>query len=269
MLDLTQLRLADTRQNGVTGGCLWKATTAINGTKYYCKCSNYYSGVKAFGDESFYEVICSRLFKLLGFNCVSCVLELAKLRVNGRLYVTHICKASNYARGAASRISLDDCVAALNGNVIATIQMLHLQNQINQMLVADFLTIQRDRHGNNIEVLYRDDGTIQLAPLFDNGLSFLAPFPLCYKNSLQHVPTFDPFCDVPVNNYIGERSLFLNLSLISHPVLVRALSAPALDTLFLGMHRHFPALYTQKIKEIIWKRYNYLKGGGYIIEAEV
>ena len=43
---------------------------------------------------------------------------------------------------------------------------------IYQMLVVDYLILNRDRHGANIEVL-RDTKrkTLRLAPIFDHGLS--------------------------------------------------------------------------------------------------
>ncbi len=42
------------------------------------------------------------------------------------------------------------------------------------MLVVDFVILNRDRHGANIEVLRNSrDKTLRLAPLFDHGLSLL------------------------------------------------------------------------------------------------
>ena len=164
-------------------------------------------------------------------------------------------------------MTLGDFVIMHGCSAVSAIQELSLQDSLNQMLVADFLTIQRDRHENNIELLCRE-GIIYLAPLFDNGLSFLAPFPVCYaSSSLPRVEAFDPLSNVVVNNYIGERSLFMNLSLISQPVRVQPLRMYSLDSLFYGMKNLLPDAYIKKIKEIIWKRYEYLKRGGYILEA--
>ena len=48
------------------------------------------------------------------------------------------------------------------------------KDYVEQMLVVDYLILNRDRHRANVEVL-RNSGThtIRLAPLFDHGLSLL------------------------------------------------------------------------------------------------
>ena len=50
------------------------------------------------------------------------------------------------------------------------------EGQIKQMMLVDYLIANRDRHGSNIEVILSPDGSARLAPIFDNGLSFVAPF---------------------------------------------------------------------------------------------
>lgn len=48
---------------------------------------------------------------------------------------------------------------------------MNMQAFINKMLVVDYITINRDRHGANIEILKYKDKEV-FAPLFDNGLTF-------------------------------------------------------------------------------------------------
>lgn len=267
MYDLTHLKLATTKANGVSYGCYYKASEVVNGTKYYYKCSNFYSGLPAFGDESLYEVICSRLFERLGFRHTKYVLLRARVYVEGSVHYTYLCKSADFSKGFTSRMTFGDYVTATGYTVTNAIQHAHLYSSICQMLVADFLTIQRDRHENNMEILNKQDGTMQLAPLFDNGLSFFAPLPACYPDSHQRVKDFDPMTDVAANNYIGARSLLTNLNLIRSPVRVRRLDMAKLDSLFYGMSKLLPDFYREKIKEIIRTRYEYLKCGGYIIET--
>lgn len=269
MYDLTGLRLSNIRCNGASYGCFYKGTEVINDKKYYYKCSNFYSGLPAFGDESCYEVICSRLFEKLGLRHTKYTLIQAKVQLQGRTFITHLCKSPDFSTGFVSRMTLGSYILT-NGyvSVNEVIKRFKLQDSINQMLIADFLTIQRDRHENNIELLSDKNGRVQLAPLFDNGLSFLAPYPVCYKqSSFPAVKEFNPLRDVEVNNYMGERSLGLNLSLISKPVVVRKLDLTSLSSLFYGMSSVLPDFYIAKIKEIICARYNYLKRGGHIIET--
>ena len=79
------------------------------------------------------------------------------------------------------------------------------------MLVVDFLILNRDRHGANMEVLtnrYRK--TIRLAPLFDHGVSFFCRTP---DDALEKE---DVLADKPVQCFVGSRSASENLKLILH-----------------------------------------------------
>lgn len=62
------------------------------------------------------------------------------------------------------------------------------------MFLLDYIICNRDRHGANIEVLQKGD-TYRLAPLFDNGLSFMFS---CYQDGNQMLEfdrmNFRPFC---------------------------------------------------------------------------
>ena len=81
---------------------------------------------------------------------------------------------------------------------------------IYKMLVVDFLILNRDRHGANIEVLRdRKNKEIRLAPLFDHGLSLL-----CRCRTEQEIEKYDILEDKPVQCFVGSRSAYENLSLI-------------------------------------------------------
>ena len=63
-----------------------------------------------------------------------------------------------------------------------------------EMLLVDFLILNRDRHGANIEVLRnKRTGQSRLAPLFDHGLSLI--FQCRTENDAKNV---DPMEDKPV-----------------------------------------------------------------------
>jgi hypothetical protein len=84
------------------------------------------------------------------------------------------------------------------------------EEYIYQMLVVDFLILNRDRHGANIEVLRNSrKRTIRLAPLFDHGVSLLFN---CMSDSA--ILKYDSMEDKLTNNYIGSRSTWDNLKLI-------------------------------------------------------
>lgn len=262
LVDLTNLNWSTTHNGGASYGCYYKATGIENGKKFYYKCSNLYMGQGYFGDESFNEVICSRFLSLLGFNCVKYTLVYAKVKINGRIYNTFVCKSENFFNGYNSRITLESLHNIYNCNVDELITKLGISDQIRLMILADFLILQRDRHGGNIELLEKNNQYI-LAPLFDNGLGLLAPYPS--KSGLT-IANFDVLADYPVNNYIGTRSLYQNLSYINQPIRVNKLTKIAKRTIFYGMNNLLPKEYIDKIWELLTYRYMFLRKRGYIID---
>lgn len=258
--DLTDLNWGSTKGNGISYGCYFKAKS---GDTYY-KCSQYYSAIQKFGDESVYEVICSRLLRRLNLPCVDYKLISAKVRIDGSDYITYICKSKDFARGFDSKITLEELYLMNRGMTLTDfICKLGIQRDIEKMLMSDFLTLQRDRHGGNIELVRRGD-VYYLAHLFDNGLGLLAPYPSCYDND---VSKFDVLADYPVNNYIGTRSLYDNLSLITRPIIVRRLRKEDRRVIFYNLTDVLPKSYLDKIWQLITYRYMYLRKRGFIYET--
>ena len=78
------------------------------------------------------------------------------------------------------------------------------------MLVFDYLMLNRDRHGANIEVVRHSRArTLRLAPLFDHGLSLMFR---CRTDA--EMRAFDVMADLPVQCYVGTSSARRNLDLI-------------------------------------------------------
>lgn len=264
--DLTHLNWRVTHNGGVSYGCYYKATEVINGKKFYYKCSNFYQNNYSFGDESVYEVICSRLFSKLGFNCVKYSLIFAKVKIQGEVYNTYICKSEDFSVGYEARITLENLHLLYKGvSVDDLITKLGIQSQIREMLLADFLVLQRDRHGGNIELLFKK-GKYYLSPLFDNGLGLLAPYPSSFKTDIS---SFDVLFDYPVYNYIGSRSLFQNLSYINKPIKVNRLLKRDRGALFYNLADVLPKSYLDKIWELITYRYMFLRKRGIIDDTQV
>lgn len=263
LVDLTNLKWVTSRKNGASYGCYYKATDIIDGHKYYYKCSQFYSGQQVFGDESIFEVICSRLFSILGFDCVKYTLVYAKVCIDGMIFNTYVCKSKNFFEGYDSRMTLEDLHSFNKGiTVNDIICKYNFQSQVCKMIIADFLTIQRDRHGGNIEVLIKGNN-YRLAPLFDNGISFVAPYPSALTNSIS---MFDVMFDYPVNNYIGVRSLYGNLDLLQAPVYVNRLIDADRGRLFYNLSDIISSDYLDKVWQIIVQRYKYLRMRGVIID---
>lgn len=262
VVDLTALNWSTTHNGGVSYGCYYKASEVKNGVKWYYKCSNFYQGQEVFGDESVNEVICSRLLNILGFNCVNYTLVLAKIKIQGRYYITYVCKSKNFFKGYSSRVTLEDYHSINGGNINEVINKLGISLEIQDMILADFLTLQRDRHGGNIELL-ECNNKYKLAPLFDNGLGLLAPYPSAFGTNIE---TFDVMFDYPVNNYIGTRSLYNNLGYIKRPKKVNRLLKEHKKKIFFGLGDVLPKDYRDKIWQLITYRYMFLRKRGYIID---
>ena len=122
-----------------------------------------------------------------------------------------------------------------------------------QMMVVDFLILNRDRHGANIEVLRSSRSkTIHPAPLFDHGLSLLFS---CADDSA--VAEYDVMADKRVNNFIGSASTWENVSSIPQDKLpqLHALKETDRDILMNGLDGIITQTLQDKIWEMIWKRW--------------
>ena len=126
------------------------------------------------------------------------------------------------------------------------------QTYIYQMFVVDFLILNRDRHGANLEVLKNNrKRTYRIAPLFDHGLSLLSRCPI------DKIDSYDIMEDKVCNNYIGSRSVWENLKLIpkhQFPEL-NALKQSDKDILFHGLSGVLDEKLQNKIWEMIWQRW--------------
>ena len=123
------------------------------------------------------------------------------------------------------------------------------------MLVVDFLILNRDRHGANIEVLRNArKKSLRLAPIFDHGLSLLFN---CHTE--EEINQFDVMKDRAVQCFVGSRSVQQNLMLIPKGEI------PALNPLqhthkaylLEGLDGIIPQSLQNKIWDMIWQRWEY------------
>jgi hypothetical protein len=120
------------------------------------------------------------------------------------------------------------------------------------MFIFDYLIINRDRHGANLEVM--KNRAVKLSPLYDNGLSFV-----CSCMDEADLESFDVMYDRPVNNFIGTKRLGLNLAFIDKQVKLNALREADNDELFADLPGVLPERYLLKIQEIIRRRWENVK----------
>lgn len=211
--DLTHLLWSKVRHSSGTAGSFLKSYSELGGTKTYYKLSNFDPVRGVVGHECVNEIVVDRLLQLLGVEHLRYQLIHADILLNGTPYEAYLCASEDFKRPGESKIALaayyelgrlegespfDFCVR--NG----------WEDYLYQMIVVDFLILNRDRHGANIEVLRNaKTRTVRLAPLFDHGLSLLFS---CTSDAA--VERYDCLADKPTNGYIGSRSTWDNLRLI-------------------------------------------------------
>ena len=248
--DLTRLnwQLNTTATN--TGGSLLKA---VEGRRYY-KLSTLSSYIT--GHESVNEIIVDRLLSQIGIPHVSYTGHNALIKVDGNLFTTFLCSSEDFKNLGESKIPLD-LYYAINKKESESPEsfMIRLgyQTYLNQLLFVDYLIVNRDRHGANLEVLTKA-ANLRLSPLFDHGLSFVGP----YQNDLERIKDFDPLTDVQANNFFGTHSLESNLRLITSPVILQT-DVINFTELFRDLEPFITAVHTSKITDIINARLHYAK----------
>ncbi len=259
LVDMTYLKWDTRVAASGTGGTYLKTK---DGDIYYKM--SLYSGGFVIGHESLNEVIISRFLNILGILHVDYKLHNALVKVDGNIFQAQIASSKEFKLPGEHHIALE-YLDKLNREEPETRARYFDSYYVDQMLLVDYLIINRDRHGANIELLYscQNDGTkiYRFAPLFDNGLSLVAPL----QNDLESIALFNPLKDVQTNNYIGSRSLEQNLLLINEPVQLRDFTPQEFEGIFEGINNFLTETHISKIKEILIRRLDYVKSQGFSI----
>ena len=256
LTDLSYLSWAKTRNSSGTAGSFLKAYEDSTEGKIYYKLSNYDAWNGIIGHECVNEIIVDRMLSLLGIDHLAYQLIHAKILIDQKEYETWLCASKDFKKRGESKIALDAYYQAERLNDESPMDFCirsGWENTIYEMLIVDYLILDRDRHGANMEVLRNPrQRTVRLAPLFDHGLSLLSR---C--ESTEAMLREDLMADKPVQCFVGSRSAWENLKLIPnerrpklHPltpedrsILLDSLS-DALDPQWLD-----------RIWEMIWKRW--------------
>ena len=254
--DLTFLQWSRIRHSSCTAGSFLKAYSELCGRKTYYKLSNYDNLRGVVGHECVNELIADRLLTHLGIEHLEYRLIHADIRVNERVEETWLCASEDFKQAWEDKIALDAFYEAEHTEGETPLDFCLRMGwgaYLWQMLVVDYLILNRDRHGANIEVLRnKKKKTIRLAPLFDHGISLL-----CSCQSEEEVLRFDVLEDRPIQSYIGSRSAEENLNLIPPGCLppLNAIQAEDRREILRGLDGILPQSYLDKIWEMIWKRW--------------
>ena len=254
--DLTYLKWSHIRSSSGTAGTFLKSESVINGKKIYYKLSNFDSVNGIIGHECVNEIIVARLLTILGVEHLEYELIHADIEVEGRKYNTYVCASEDFKNRGESKIALDDYYRTNAKKAESHYDFCvrkGWQKQIDQMIVIDYLILNRDRHGANIEILRNARAhTLRIAPLFDHGLSLLYS---CMSDSAAE--KFDVMEDRPCQNFIGGYSCYENLRFIKgkEDVFKNKLQESDRSIIFNGLETVLSEIFRNKIWDMIYERY--------------
>ena len=254
--DLTYLTWSKIRNSSGTAGSFLKAYSELGGRKNYYKLSNY-DGIRGvIGHESVNELIVDRLLTILGVEHLHYQLIHADILIDGKVQETYVCASENFRESGEDKQAIDVCYESerLDGeSPLDFCLRMGWGDYIRQMLVVDFLILNRDRHGANIEVLRnKKKKTVRLAPLFDHGLSLL-----CRCETEDAIEQFDVMADQQVQCFVGSRSAQENLKLIPADRMpkLNSLKESDREVLLEGLDGVISDKLQDKIWDMIWKRW--------------
>ncbi len=254
--DLTYLKWSDIRSSSGTAGTFLKSEENLNGKKVYYKLSNFNPIEGVVGHECINEIIIDRLLTLLGVEHLQYDLIHADIEIENNIYDTYLCSALDFKRRGESKIALDDYYLT-NSNKGESHYDFCVRNgwqkYIDTMLAIDYIILNRDRHGANIEVLRNARRhELRIAPLFDHGLSLLFS---CHND--EEAAKFDIHEDKRCQNFIGGYSCYENLKLIKDKsnLFTNKLKPTDKQYLLEGLERVLSDVFLDKIWSMIFERY--------------
>ena len=254
--DMTYLNWSQVRGSSGTAGSFLKSWESTPEGKIYYKLSNYDAFHDVTGHECVNEIIVDRLLTVLGVPHLPYRLIHAEIRIDGRTRQTRLCASKDFRQRGEIKIALDAYYQTERFPDESPLDFCircGWEEEIRQMLVVDYLILNRDRHGANMEVLInREKKTVRLAPLFDHGVSLLSRCP-----DEAAMLREDLLADKPVQCFIGSRSARENLALIPsgrQPEL-RPLRETDREFLLAGLEDALDPKWLARIWEMIWKRW--------------
>lgn len=256
--DLTYLSWSLIRSSSGTAGSFLKATDDLQQPKIYYKLSNY-DGINGIvGHECINEIIVDRLLNILEIEHLHYDLIHADIDVDGKEMETYLCASKDFKAHGEHKVALDAYYQAEKLDGETPLQFCTRNGWsdfIYKMLVVDFLILNRDRHGANIEVLRNArKKSLRLAPVFDHGLSLLFN---CHTE--EEINQFDVMKDRAVQCFVGSRSAQQNLMLIPKDEILALNPLQHTHKAYLleGLDGIIPQSLQNKIWDMIWQRWEY------------
>lgn len=247
ILNITQLSwtgLASASSDGILPKCVLNQ----GGTLTYLKLGAYQLGYGFYGIEPVMELVFSRVGQLMGFNVLPYDLVRAAVSLDGVTYDTVVSVSKDFKVAGELSISAEKAYMLFRTpgeTPLATFSRITSRRSLYMMFLFDFLICNMDRHGKNVEFLSKtgNTGSLTMAPLFDNSLSFMG---VKTEQEVSTHPLFNEHC--AVNNFIGDRNLLSNIKRIDIPLKVRALRPSDRTLLFQGLGK----ILSRQRRDFIW-----------------
>ena len=262
MKDLTFLKWSYSSSS--SGGTYLKSEHISGGKKYYYKLSDFRQR-RFSGCETVIEVIASRLGEYLEFPVLKYTGVSAVVNIDGREYETYVAKSLNYVKSGYTVIPLiTDYLTNRLSKTESTLEYcrrIGLQEYLDYVFMFDYLIMNVDRHGHNIELLYGSDNNITPSPIFDNGRALTYE----YGNNINLMKNWDYKENIAVNNFVGSIYLERNLKNISRPYKLPRLTDEAYKKIFHGLSKVISKEHQEIIRTALDYRYEKLLKGGIIL----
>lgn len=248
-IDLTYLEWTKTRHSSGTAGSFLKAYERKRGQKVYYKLSNYDVVKGIVGHECINEIVVDRLLKYMGIRHLEYDLVNARIMIRGKEYHTYLCRSYDFKNKGESKIALDSYydMEHMDGELpMEFCERMGWSKFIYNMLAIDYLIMNRDRHGANIEILKnREKRQYYPAPLFDHGLSLL-----CSGRCDEDYLSYNPLEEKNVQCFVGESNTLSNLDLIPKEA---AMKLPIFnESLKTRLFEGLEAIMSDKWVECVW-----------------
>lgn len=256
ILDMTRLNWSKTRNSSGTVGTFLKSYEMIDNKKYYYKLSNYDSYKGIIGHECINEIIVSRLLDILGINHLKYDLIHGRIQINNNKLDTWFCSSLDFKEKDDSKISFEIFYQMYHKDKESPLELCKrygFENKIYEMLVVDYLILNRDRHGANIEILKNNEkNNFTIAPLFDHGMSLF-----CTCNNYEDTLKQDLLEDRKVQCFVGSNSTYDNLSLIPKNKLpkLKKLDYKDKEIILKDLDQAIDSRWLDRIFDMIYERY--------------
>ena len=257
--DMRYLSWTKSRKSSCTAGSFLKSYDDSGVIKKYYKLSDFDPVKGIVGHECINEIIVQRILSHLNIAHLEYRLIHARINVDGSEYITWLCESDDYKTKDESKIALEDYYLINRKDKETPLSFCMRNNwadEIYGMLLIDYIVLNRDRHGANIEVLRSSKNkTVRLAPLFDHGLSFV-----CRCHDVSELKSFDVMEDRSVQSFIGTNSSLSNVKLVPKEYIANlpAINEQVLDRTMEGLNGVLTAEYLEKIRGMIKERWEYL-----------